>query len=183
MAEETQRLLENLVERLFTGRDSPIRFAVEALKDGASLKLCAPGGCAVGKKVGEEFVLVDSCLARPLLGLCFEDVADLRAFDEVKTAEEFGATFLSLVRSGRMKLEIFGSFMELWTLGVGQFLMGIKVLSPPKEYRELVKPLRLRDIAFTEILDVGYLQGLVDELAASRVCASGCWTWIACRWW
>ncbi len=162
---EAQRLLEDLAERLFVSTESPIRAAVEALKDGASIKVCAPGGCAAGVKREGRVYLVDPTLVKPFMELHFLDLSDVRTFGEVRTAREFGETFLSLVRAGRLRLEILGPFMELWNLGVGRFLMGAQLLSPPEEYRRLIEPLRLRDIAFTEILDVGYLQELVDELA------------------
>lgn len=165
MGREVQGLLEDLAERLFICEESPIRGAVGALKDGACIKVCAPGGCAAGMKQDGRMSLVDPHRSRPFMELHFRDPSDLAAFGAVKTAKEFGAVFLSLVGEGRLRLEILGSFMELWTLGVGRFLMGIHVLSPPEEYRRLIEPLRLRDIAFTEVLDVEYLQELVDELA------------------
>lgn len=165
MQGEVQRRLDNLAERFFVSPESPIRQAVEALKDGAAIKVSAPGGSSAGMKKEGRMVLVDPSTVKPFLELRFLDPCYLGAFDVVKTSQDFGSTFLSLVKSGRMRLEILGSFMELWNLGVGPFLVGIGVLSLPQEYRRLIEPLRLRDIAFTEILDVGYLQGLVDELA------------------
>ena len=165
MQGEVQKQLENLAERFFVSAESPIRQAVEALKDGAAIKVSAPGGASAGMKREGRVVLVDPSTVKPFLELHFLDPSYLGAFDGVKTSQDFGSTFLSLVKSGRMRLEILGSFMELWNLGVGPFLVGIGVLSLPQEYRRLIEPLRLRDIAFTEILDVGYLQELVDELA------------------
>ncbi|MGQ9475770.1 MAG: PocR ligand-binding domain-containing protein [Actinomycetota bacterium] len=165
MGGEAQRLLEDLAERFFINQASPIRPALDALGQGACLKVFAPGGSAAVRRQGEQVVLVDPDDCGAFLELHFHDPSDLRAFDEVRTAEDFGSVFLSLVREGRMRLDILGSFMELWAMGVGQFLMGIHLLSPPEEYRRLIEPLHLRDIAFTEILDVDYLQGLVDELA------------------
>lgn len=165
MEVQTQHLLEELAEQLFISKDSPIRPALEQLKDGAMLKVCAPGGCAMGKKEGGEIRLVDPAEGKPLMELHFEDTDSVRAFKKVAGPEDFGKLFLSMIASGRLKLEILSSFMEMWTMGVGQFLMKIGVLAPPAEYRELIEPLRLRDIAFTEILDVAYLQELVDELA------------------
>jgi len=165
MQGEVQKQLEDLAERFFVSAESPIRQAVEALKDGAAIKVSAPGGASAGMKREGRVVLVDPSTVKPFLELHFLDPSYLGAFDGVKTSQDFGSTFLSLVKSGRMRLEILGSFMELWNLGVGPFLVGIGVLSLPLEYRRLIQPLRLRDIAFTEILDVGYLQELVDELA------------------
>ena len=165
MQGEVQKQLENLAERFFVSAESPIRRAVEALKDGAAIKVSAPGGASAGMKREGRVVLVDPSTVKPFLELHFLDPSYLGAFDGVKTSQDFGSTFLSLVKSGRMRLEILGSFMELWNLGVGPFLVGIGVLSLPQEYRRLIEPLRLRDIAFTEILDVGYLQELVNELA------------------
>ncbi len=165
MKQDIQELLEDLAERLFISRDSPIRSALDFLKDGAVLKVRAPGGCAAGKKRGEDILLIDPESARPLFEICFEDANDLEAFNDIRSAGEFGEVFLSMVREERLSLDMLLPFIELWTMGVGQFLQEIGVLSAPSAYAELIKPLQLREIAFSEILDVKYLQELVDELA------------------
>jgi signal transduction histidine kinase len=164
-ANKVQQLLEELAEELFISKESPIRSALDLLKDGAVLKVRAPGGCAAGEKRGEEIYLVDPESARPLFEIVFQDPQDLKAFSEVSGPREFGELFLSLVRDQKVKLDMLLPFLELWTMGVGLFLMEIGVLSAPSDYSELIRPLQLRDKAFTEILDVRYLQGLVDELA------------------
>ena len=160
-----QELLEELAERLFISRESPIRSALDLLKDGAVLRVCAPGGCAAGEKRGEDIFLIDPESAKPLFEICFVSAGDLEAFNDISNAEEFGEIFLSMVSEGRLRLDMLLPFLELWTMGVGQFLQEIGVLSAPTGYSELISPLQLREIAFTEILDVEYLQELVDELA------------------
>lgn len=160
-----QEILEELAQRLFISTESPIRPALELLKDGAALKVRAPGGCAAGEKREGQIFLVDPEKTRPLFEIVFTDAGDLEAFFAVRDAREFGELFLFMVREERIKLEMLLPFLELWTMGVGLFLEEIGILSAPESYRELISPLRLRDIAFTEILDVKYLQGLVDELA------------------
>ena len=160
-----QELLEDLAERLFISKDSPIRSALELLKDGAMLRVRAPGGCAAGRKEGEDIVLIDPDSSQPLFEINFVDAGDLEAFDDISSAEEFGRIFLSMVQEGRLRLDMLLPFLELWTMGVGQFLEEIGVLSAPPGYSELIRPLQLREIAFSEILDVKYLQELVDGLA------------------
>jgi signal transduction histidine kinase len=160
-----QSLLEELAERLFLSEDSPISSALELLKDGAVLRVSAPGGCAAGKKKAGEIYLVDPEDAVPLFEIHFLDPGDLEAFKAVSSAEEFGELFLSMAREERLRLDMLLPFMELWTMGVGLFLQEIGILSAPLAYSELIQPLQLREIAFTDILDVRYLQGLVNDLA------------------
>lgn len=160
-----QTLLEELAQRLFISEDSPIRSALELLKDGAVLRVSAPGGCAAGEKKGGKITLVDPGQATPLFEINFADPEDLKTFSAVGSAEEFGELFLSMAREEKLRLDMLLPFMELWTMGVGLFLQEIGILSAPSAYAELIQPLQLRDIAFTEILDVKYLQDLVNELA------------------
>jgi signal transduction histidine kinase len=165
MAQEVQGLLEDLAEQLFIRKDSPIRSALDFLKNGAIIRVRAPGGCAAGEKKDGEIFLVDPEPSRPLFELSFTDAKDLEAFRDVGSAGEFGELFLLMVREEKLKLNMLLPFLELWTMGVGPFLEEIGVLSAPADYSELISPLQLREIAFTEILDVKYLQELVDELA------------------
>jgi len=165
MAAEVDILLEKLAETLFISRESPIRSALDLLKDGAVMKVRAPGASITGKKVDGEIVIVDPESVEPLFEIVFERAEDLEAFNDVHTPEGFGEIFLLLAREERMRLDMILPFMKLWTMGVGFFLKEIGVLSAPESYSELINPLQLRDIAFTEILDVAYLQELVDELA------------------
>ncbi len=165
MARDVQGLLEELADTLFISKESPIRSALDLLNDGAVLRMRAPGGCAAGEKRNGDVLLIDPDEAKPLFEIYFADVEDLQGFFEVGSAEEFGELFLSLAREDRLRLDMIRSFMDLWTMGVGLFLQEIGILSAPSGYSELISPLKLRDIAFSEILDVKYLQELVDELA------------------
>lgn len=165
MATSVQQLLEELAQRLFISKDSPISSALALLEDGAVLRVSAPGGCAAGEKRDGEIFLVDPEAATPLFEINFEDPEDLKRFMGVESAEEFGELFVTMAREERMKLDMLLPFIELWTMGVGLFLQEVGILSAPSEYAELIRPLQLRDIAFTEILDVTYLQDLVNELA------------------
>ena len=165
MARDVQRVLDELAERLFASRESPIRPALDLLRDGAVLRVCAPGGCAAGEKRNGDVFIIDPEEAKPLFEICFAGVEDLQGFFDVGSPREFGKLFLSLARDERLRLDMIHSFMDLWTMGVGLFLQEIGILSAPSNYSELISPLKLRDIAFTEILDVKYLQELVDELA------------------
>jgi len=160
-----QALLEELADRLFISVDSPISSALDLLKDGAVLRVSAPGGCAAGRKRNGEIFLVDPEKAVPLFEIHFADPGDLGAFKDVSNVEEFGELFLSMVRKEKLRLDMLLPFMELWTMGVGLFLQEIGILSAPSAYSELIRPLQLREIAFSEILDVEYLQNLVNELA------------------
>ncbi len=160
-----QVLLEELAQRLFISEDSPISSALELLEDGAVLRVSAPGGCAAGEKRGGKIALIDPEQAVPLFEINFADPANLEAFKKVGSPEEFGELFLSMAREEKLRLDMLLPFMELWTMGVGLFLQEIGILSAPSAYAELIRPLQLRDIAFTEILDVKYLQDLVNELA------------------
>ncbi|MBN2027711.1 MAG: PocR ligand-binding domain-containing protein [Actinobacteria bacterium] len=165
MAREVQGLMEELADRLFLSKESPIRSALDLLKDGSVLRVRAPGGSAAGEKRNGDVFLIDPEEAEPLFEICFTDVDDLHDFFDVGSPEEFGELFLSLARDEKLRLDMIHSFMDLWTMGVGFFLQEIGILSVPPGYSKLISPLKLRDIAFTEILDVKYLQELVDELA------------------
>lgn len=162
--ESVQELLFELVE-LFTSDDSPIKAAIAPLGEGAVLKVRAPGGSVAVEKTAGRFVYSEETETPPLFELHFMDPRDLEAFREVKDARHFGFLFMSLVREGKLKLDMLRPFIDLWSLGVGYFLEEIGILAPPQEYEELIGGLQLRDIAFSEILDVKYLQELVDELA------------------
>jgi len=109
--------------------------------------------------------LVDPAGAKPLFDIHFADPRHLEDFKHVSNPEEFGKLFLSMARENKLRLDTLLPFMELWTMGVGVFMQKIGILSLPDSYSDLISPLRLRDKAFTEILDVEYLQELVDELA------------------
>ena len=165
MAQEIEELLEGLAERLFVSKQSPIRDALEHLKDGAVLRVRAPGGSITGEKRDGEICIIEPEIEKPLFEIVFARAEDLEAFDDVGNPLEFGEVFLSLAREEKMRLDMILPFMTLWTMGVGFFLKVIGVLSVPSSYAELISPLQLRDIAFTEIIDVAYMQELVDELA------------------
>jgi signal transduction histidine kinase len=165
MAQRVEELLVKLADTLFISKESPIRSALDLLKDGAVLRVRAPGGSITGEKADGEIRIVEPESAEPLFEIVFERAEDMEAFNDVHTPEEFGEVFLLLAREERMRLDMILPFMRLWTMGVGFFLKEIGVLSAPSEYAELINPLQLRDIAFSEILDVEYLQELVDELA------------------
>lgn len=165
MAQEVEELLEGLAERLFVSKQSPIRDALEHLKDGAVLRVRAPGGSITGEKRDGEICIIEPEIEKPLFEIVFARAEDLEAFDDVGNPLEFGEVFLSLAREEKMRLDMILPFMTLWTMGVGFFLKVIGVLSVPSSYAELISPLQLRDIAFTEIIDVAYMQELVDELA------------------
>ena len=166
MAEEVEKLLQQLADRLFLSEDSPISSALEPLVDGAVMTVRAPGGSITGeKRNGDIRIIEPEEGGKALFEIVFERAEDLKTFYEVATPAEFGEIFLSLAREGKLRLEMILPFMKLWTMGVGFFLREIGVLSMPSSYAELISPLQLRDIAFTEILDVTYLQALVEELA------------------
>ena len=165
MAQEVKELLRELAERLFISKQSPISSALGFLKDGAVLRVRAPGGCIAGEKVDGDIRIIEPESEEPLFEIVFADPEDLKAFNDVTTPEEFGEVFLSLAREEKMSLDMILPFMTLWMMGVGFFLKEVGVLSAPTSYADLISSLQLRDIAFTEILDVAYLQELVDELA------------------
>jgi signal transduction histidine kinase len=171
--EDVQKLLEELAERLFISDESPINSAVELFKDGTILTVRAPGGCVTGEKCNGEIVLLKPESKTPLFEIKFSDPGDLQEFIDIDSAEEFGELFVSKAREEKLKLDMILPFIELWTKGVGQFLLEIGVLSAPPSYTELISPLQMRDIAFTEILDVDYLQELVNEL--SRITGVRLW--------
>ncbi len=160
-----QDLLEELAQTLFISSDSPIKAALDHLKDGTVLTVRAQGGCVTGEKKDGRISLINPDAATPLFEIHFTDPEDVSIFQEVEDPIEFGNLFAHLIREGKITLELLMPFIDLWEMGVGFFLKEIGVLSPPGRYSELIEPLQLREIAFTEILDVKYLQELVDELA------------------
>jgi len=44
-----QTLIEDLAKQLFISPDSPISSALEPIRDGAVMRVSAPGGCAAGE--------------------------------------------------------------------------------------------------------------------------------------
>jgi signal transduction histidine kinase len=165
MAEEVEKLLEELADWLFVSKDSPISTALALLEDGAVMTVRAPGGSITGEKKNGDIHIIEPESDQSLFEIVFEYAEDLKAFNDIVAPEEFGEIFLSLANEGKLRLDMILPFMKLWTMGVGFFLKEIGVLSAPSSYTELISPLQLRDIAFSEILDTAYLQGLVDELA------------------
>lgn len=159
-----QELLEELAE-LFLSEGSPIGPALQPLEDGAAMTIYAPGGCISVQKRDGAFRYGNPEGIRPLFEMHFEDVEDVKAFRGIGSPTQFGEVFLDLANRGRLRLEMLRPFLDLWTMGVGPFLREIGVLSEPQEYKKLIDPLQLKEIAFTEILDVKYLQEVVDELA------------------
>ena len=159
-----QELLEELAE-LFLSGGSPIRSALEPLKDGATIGFRAPGGYIAVQKKDGAFSYGDVEEIEPLFVLHFQDANDIGAFRGVKNPVEFGEILLDLVNQDRLRLDMLRPFLNLWTLGVGPFLRELGILVETPEYKELISPLQLREFAFTEILDVQYLQEVVDELA------------------
>jgi signal transduction histidine kinase len=160
-----QELLDELAQTLFISSHSPIQSALGFLRDGSVLRVRAPGGCIAGQKRDGEISIIGPEEGEALFEIHFVEPDDLRRFTMVGSALEFGEVFSSMAAEGRIKLEMLMPFLHLWEMGVGLFLKEIGVLSAPDSYSELIEPLQLRDIAFTEILDVKYLQELVDELA------------------
>ncbi|OFW56703.1 MAG: hypothetical protein A2W01_02840 [Candidatus Solincola sediminis] len=160
-----QKLLDKFTAKLLINPESPIRPALDLLDEGSVLKIRAPGSCAAIEKRSGGIFEIESETATPLFEIRFLDSEDIPVFLEIKSAIEFGELFQAMVREGKLKLDLLMSFLDLWDKGVGFFLKEIGVLSAPSGYADLIKPLQLREIAFTEILDVKYLQQLVDELA------------------
>ena len=66
MAVKVQELLQRLADVLFISKDSPIRSALELLKDGAVLRVRAPGGSITGQKVDGDIAIVAPESVEPL---------------------------------------------------------------------------------------------------------------------
>jgi signal transduction histidine kinase len=159
-----QELLLELANEFFVSDESPILQALETLKDGASLRFRAPGGSVALEKRGGVFMVVPERDEPPHIEFYFEDIDDFTAFRGIESSREFGERVIALVNEKRARVDALRPFVELWELGMGPFLEEFGILSAPPGYSELISPLKLREIAFTEILDVKYLQELVDEL-------------------
>lgn len=153
-----------LIDRFFGG-ESPIREPIETLKDGAALRVTAPGRSIVLEKIDGIFTPVDKDDVKPHLEMAFADLDALRELLMLGDPVTVGDRMMEIANDGGIRIRTLRPFVELLEKGLGFFLEAIGVLRPPLGYPELISPLRLREIAFTEILDVKYLQGLVDELA------------------
>jgi signal transduction histidine kinase len=149
----------------FVGEKSPLHEPIKTLKEGSMLRLQAADEAVFLMKKDGVFVPVGEDEAQPHLELCFTALEDMDAFLSLGGPEEVGSQLMDMVNHDRARINTLRPFVDLLQTGVGFFLDSINVLSAPLDYSQLVEPLELRDIAFTKILDVAYLQEVVDELA------------------
>jgi len=166
--------LDLLVERLFLKGDSPLRRSLEVLEDGVVLAGRLARQRRLVRKEGGRFVPLSSGedTPRPHLEMIFATEEDLRPFLAAKSPKEFGELLVKMVREERLRLEL-RSFEEELAAGMGRMLLEMGVLRPPEEYGRLISSFQLKDIAFTHILDLSYLQEVVDEL--SRITGVRLW--------
>ncbi len=150
---------------LFMDPASPLADAVATLKEGASFSFQAPDFLEVVARRGDRIVFVPEGRRHPHVDFDFAEAQDALALRDVQTDAGLGHRIMKLAAEGRLRITTVRPFIESLEAGVGLFLQGIEILPPPEGYPQLVSSLKLKDIAFTEILDVGYLQELVDELA------------------
>ena len=160
-----QEQLEELADEIFISDKSAIHEAISILEDGFVLRGRVQGNTVTMQKTDGVFRIVPEGSVEAHVELWFSDIEDLAGFREMRDAEDFGARLMGLVSDGRAGVEPLRPFIELWELGLGFFMASVGILTMPQDYSELISPLQLRDIAFSEILDVKYLQELVDELA------------------
>lgn len=167
-------LLDRLVERLFLAEDSPLRGSLDVLQDGVVLGGRVPGRRVLVRKEAGRFILCPAgeSVPTPHLEMVFDREEDLRPFLEAEKAEEFGDLLVRMAQGEKLRLQL-RPFEEELEAGMGKMLMELGILRPPEEYHRLVSSFSLKDIAFTQILDLSYLQEVVDEL--SRITGVRLW--------
>jgi len=158
-------ILAKTVDHILVEEDSPIRDANDSLKEGASFRFHAGDFESTQVKLGSRFVPAPETDFTPHIEFEFPDAEDLLALGKVKEPRAFGERVQAMNADGRLHVHTIRSFVASWEVGVGPWLQTLGILTPPTGYPELISSLRLKDIAFTEILDVNYIQELVDELA------------------
>ncbi len=160
-----QDILAKTLEHILVSEDSPIADANELLKEGASFRFRAGEFISTLIKLGSRFVPAPETDFVPHIEFEFPDSDDFLALDKVREPRAFGERVQAMNTDGRLHIHTIRSFVASWEVGLGPWLQVLGILTPPTGYPELISSLRLKDIAFTEILDVNYIQELVDELA------------------
>lgn len=158
-------ILTKTLDHLLVSPDSPIKEANDALSEGASFRFRVGDFVSTQIKLGSRFVPAPETDFVPHVELEFPDADDFIELGSVRDGRKFGDGVFQMHADGRLKLNILRSFVTLWEAGLGPWLQNLGILTPPPGYPELISSLKLKDIAWTEILDVNYVQELVDELA------------------
>ncbi len=158
-------LLAKTLGHILVAGDSPIRDANELLKEGTSFRFRAGDFVSTQIKLGSRFVPAPETDFLPHIEFEFYYPADFLELGEIDEPRTFGDRIQAIHADGRLFIHTIRPFVESWEVGLGPWLQVLGILTPPTGYPELISSLRLKDIAFTEILDVNYIQELVDELA------------------
>ncbi len=157
--------LEEVLRFLLNDEASPIREANTFLKDGASFRFSTQGFAGVRVKLHGRFREAPEGDFVPHIDFQVPEVEDFLALRQITDPRAFGQRIQELQGAGRLHIQVLHPFIESWDIGLGPWLQTIGILTPPRDYPDLIRSLKLKDIAFTEILDVNYIQELVDELA------------------
>jgi signal transduction histidine kinase len=158
---------EEMIRHLLSGREGAMADSISMLQPGTLVKVSAPGASILLQKRVDALEPVSDEGQPVHLDLAFSDIADLLALDDITNSQEFGRRVLALWHEGKVNVNFVRNFKDWIESGVGHFAVETGLLAQPDSFRELISPLTLKDIAFTDILDVSYLQGLVEELARS----------------
>lgn len=156
---------EKIVNRLFLEPDSPILKAGSSLKEGTVLRFSSPGQGVTIQRVEDGLSVVRAGGVTPDWEFRFREDDDLYGLADSNSQEAIGPALLSLWSQGRLKAVPSGDFNSMLDQGIAPFLLRLGVLEMPAGLAESAEHPSLKDVAFTEILDVGYLQKLIDNIA------------------
>ncbi len=156
---------KTFVKNLFLEPDSPMQKAGGSLKKGTILRFCSPGQSVTIQRAEDRLQIVRAEGVKPDWEFQFNEDDDLYGLAEANNREAIGPALLSLWSEGRLKAVPSGDFNSILDQGIAPFLLSLGVLNLPAGFSESTMSSSLKDIAFTEILDVHYMQSLIDSIS------------------
>ena len=156
---------QEAVEHLVLDNDSPIREATGLLKDGATLSFLGPAASLLVRKESEGFTIGDPGDETAHFDFTFIEEEALYRLRDTSSEGSFGNVLKSLLSEGKIKVGVLGELADALDVGIGYFMLNLGIVDLPPGYPESLRSSALKDVAFTEILDIDYLQELIDSLA------------------
>jgi signal transduction histidine kinase len=160
-----QEAFMEAIHRVFLDEENPISESVQLMREGVILSVRIPEMSVLLEKRDGKLVHAPELVETPHLDIYSEGASNLKILGEVEGSKAFGRSLWGLCEGGGMKVAMTRPLIECVDVGIGLFLQDIGVLNHPDGYLMLISSLKLKDIAFTEILDAEYFQKVVDDLA------------------